>query len=205
MDSLHWLFRADPFNIPARQTSETIMASEDIAAALARVQTVLQRRPQTGAHDDAPATARWMGGLRVISSHANGMQVTSDLPAELGGTGDQVSPGWFFRAGLAACLATSIAIQAAAAGIALSALEVRATSRSDLRGLFGMCESDGEPVGAGPIAAGLTVRIAAPGVESTEINHLVERSYLQSPISSALRHAVPVSLAIEMAGNQAAL
>ncbi len=82
------------------------MATEDIAAALARVQTVLQRRPQTGVHDDAPATARWMGGLRVIFSHANGMQVASDMPAELSGTGDQVSPGWLFRAGLAACLAT---------------------------------------------------------------------------------------------------
>jgi uncharacterized OsmC-like protein len=177
------------------------MAAENIAAALARVQTVLQRRPQTGVHDDAPAAARWMGGLRVISSHANGMQVASDMPAELGGTGDQVSPGWLFRAGLAACLATCIAIQAAAAGIVLSALEVRATSRSDLRGLLGMCESDGEPVGAGPIAAGLRVRIAAPDVEPAELNRLIERSYLQSPISAALRDAVPVSLTIEVDGK----
>jgi uncharacterized OsmC-like protein len=177
------------------------MATENIAAALARVQTVLQRRPQTGLHDDAPATARWMGGLRVISSHANGMQVASDMPAELGGTGDQISPGWLFRAGLAACLATCISIQAAAAGITLSALEVRATSRSDLRGLFGMCESGGKPVGAGPIAAGLAVRVAAPGVESAELHRLVERSYLQSPISAALRDAVPVSLALEVDGK----
>lgn len=174
------------------------MATEDIAAALARVQTVLERRPQIGVHDDAPATARWM---RVISSHANGTQVASDMPAELGGTGDQVSPGWLFRAGLAACLATSVAIRAAAAGIQLSVLEVRAASRSDLRGLFGMCGSDGEPVGAGPIAMRLTVRIAAPGVEPAELNRLVERSHLQSPIAAALRDAVPVSLAIELDGN----
>lgn len=197
----HWLFQADLRNIRVGQIAEIIMATENIAAALTRVQNVLQRRPQTGVHDDAPATARWMGGLRVMSSHVNGMQVASDMPAELGGTGDQVSPGWLFRAGLAACLATCIAIQAAAAGIVLTALEVRATSRSDLRGLFGMCETDGEPVGAGPIAAGLTVRIAAPGVESAEISRLVERSYLQSPISAALRDAVPVSLAIETDGE----
>ena len=177
------------------------MATESIAAALARVQTVLQRRPQIGVHDDAPATAQWMGGLRVVSSHANGTKVASDMPAELGGTGDQVSPGWLFRAGLAACLATCIAIQAAAAGIALTALQVHATSRSDLRGLFGMCESDGEPVGAGPISTGLTVHIAAHGVEAAELNRLVERSYVQSPISAALRDAVPVSLAITVDGK----
>ncbi|HEY1888866.1 MAG TPA: OsmC family protein [Steroidobacteraceae bacterium] len=177
------------------------MANENIAASLARVQTVLQRRPQTGMHDDAPATARWMGGLRVISSHANGMEVASDMPAELGETGDQVSPGWLFRAGLAACLTTCIAIQAAAAGVVPSALEVRATSRSDLRGLFGMCESDGAPVGAGPIAAGLTVHISGPEVDPAELNHLVERSYLRSPISAALRDAVPVNLAIEVEGK----
>jgi uncharacterized OsmC-like protein len=176
------------------------MATENIAAAVARVQTVLQRRPQTGLHDDAPATARWMGGLRIISSHANGARIASDMPAELGGTGDQVSPGWLFRAGLAACLGTCIAIQAAAAGIPLTALEVRATSRSDLRGLLGMCESDGELVGAGPVAASLTVRIAAPDVPPEELNRLVERSYLQSPISAALRDAVPVSLAVEVDG-----
>ncbi|HEX7374313.1 MAG TPA: OsmC family protein [Steroidobacteraceae bacterium] len=181
--------------------AEIVMVTEQIAAALVRVQNILQRRPQTGLHDDTPATARWAGGLRVISSHANGTQVASDMSAELGGTGDQVSPGWLFRAGLAACLTTCIAIQSAAAGIALSTLEVRATSRSDLRGLFGMCESDGERVGAGPIAAGLTVRIAAPGVDAVELDRLVERSYLQSPISAALREAVPVSLTIEAVGN----
>jgi uncharacterized OsmC-like protein len=182
----------------SQTTLEIVVTTENIAAALTRVQTVLQRRPQTGLHDDAPATARWMGGLRVISSHANGTQIASDMPAELGGTGDQVSPGWLFRAGLAACLGTCIAIQAAAAGVALLALEVRASSRSDLRGLFGMCASDGALVGAGPVAAGLTVRITAPDVPPEELNRLVERSYLQSPIAAALREAVPVSLVIEV-------
>lgn len=176
------------------------MATEDIAAAVLRVQTVLQRRPQTGLHDDAPATAHWQGGLRVVSSHANGTEVASDMPTELGGSGDTVSPGWLFRAGLAACLATCIAIQAAARGITLTELEVRATSRSDLRGLFGMRDSAGGTVGAGPLAAGLAVRIVAPGAAREELDRLVEQSYLWSPISAAVRDGVPVNLTIEAGG-----
>ena len=98
------------------------MAAPDLATALQRVHAVLQRRPDTGLHDDAPATACWRGGTRVIASHANGAQVLTDMPAELGGTGDQVTPGWLFRAGFASCTATCIAMNAASAGIELDAL-----------------------------------------------------------------------------------
>ena len=77
------------------------MTKEDIAAAVQRVESVLQRRPATGIHDDAPATARWQSGLRVIACHANGTQVLTDMPSELGGSGDKITPGWLFRAGLA--------------------------------------------------------------------------------------------------------
>jgi uncharacterized OsmC-like protein len=174
------------------------MAVENIAAAMLRVQTVLQRKPQVGMHDDAPATARWHGDLRVVASHANGTQMATDMPGELGGTGDQVTPGWLFRAGLASCLATCIAMHAAAQGIALGVLEVRASSRSDLRGLFGMADADGAPVGAGPVETHLSVRIAAPGIAAERLTRLVEQSYAWSPISAALRDAVPVSVAIEL-------
>jgi len=178
-----------------------IMATEDIAAAWQRALTVLQRRPQVGVHDDAPATARWAGDLRVVSSHADGTQMITDMPAELGGAGDRVTPGWLFRAGLAACLATRIAMGAAAQGIALTALEVRSTSSSDLRGLLGMPDTDGARVGAGPIGVHLAVQIAAPGVAREDLQRLVEQSYCCSPMSAALRDAVPVSLAIETDSN----
>ena len=62
------------------------MATEDLAAALQRAETVLRRRPDMGLHDDAPATARWDGDTRVVASHANGTQVSTDMPGELGGT-----------------------------------------------------------------------------------------------------------------------
>jgi uncharacterized OsmC-like protein len=174
------------------------MAAQDIAAALQRVESVLRRRPEAGLHDDAPGIVRWEGGLRVVATHANGKQVVTDLPQELGGSGDQVSPGWLVRSGVASCTATRIAMAAASEGITLGALEVQAGSRSDTRGMLGMADADGEPVYAGPHEVQVRVRISAPGVPAERLRALVESSQRSAPMSSALRAAVPVSLQIDV-------
>jgi uncharacterized OsmC-like protein len=173
------------------------MTQQPLAEALQRVQAVLQRRPETGLHEDGPATARWTGGTRVVASHANGTQMPTDMPTELGGTGDQVTPGWLFRAGLAACASTSIVMAAAAESIALTALEVKATSRSDTRGLLGMAGADGQPVHAGPGDVQLAVRIAADGVPPERLRALVQAAVGRSPIPSALQAATPLALRID--------
>jgi organic hydroperoxide reductase OsmC/OhrA len=173
------------------------MATADIAAAMQRVQSILRRRPETGLHDDAPATARWQSGTRIASSHSNGTQVQTDMPVELGGSGDQITPGWLFRAGVASCLATCIAMRAASAGIELSALEVRASSRSDLRGLLGMKDAMGEAVSAGPCDVQLLVRIKAHGIPSEQLRTLVDESHRCSPMPTAVRSAVPLALHID--------
>ena len=174
------------------------MSTQELAAALQRVEKVLRRRPETGLHDDAPAAARWVGGTRVVASHVNGTQISSDMPGELGGSGDQVTPGWLFRAGLASCSATSIAMAAAAEGIALTALEVRATSRSDTRGLLGMVDAEGEPVQAGPRDVQLAVRISAPGVAPARLRTMVEHGLCHSPIPNAVQSATPFALHIDV-------
>lgn len=177
------------------------MSTREIAFAMGQVETKLAGRPDAGLHDDAPATASWQGGTRVVSTHANGTQMSTDMPGELGGTGDKVTPGWLFRAGLASCAATCIAMGAARAGIELTALEVRATSRSDTRGLLGMSNADGERVEAGPCDVKLAVRIAAEGVAPERLRALVEESYRCSPIPSAVVNAVPVALRIDVGGT----
>ena len=116
------------------------MTAQEIAAALQRVEAVVQRRPDFAMQEEAPATARWEGGTRIVASHANGARIATDMPREFGGAGSDVTPGWLFRAGFAACTATCIAMGAA----------------------------------------------------------LVEDSYCCSPISSAVRSAVPVDLHIEI-------
>ena len=174
------------------------MGAENIAAALQRVQAVLQRSPETGLHDDAPATARWNGATRIIASHENGMQMLTDMPSELGGSGDKVTPGWMFRAGLASCAATTIAMAAARAGVALQALEVRASSRSDTRGLLGMMDVDNEPVPATPQDMQLHIKIAAQSLAPQKLRALVEEGLRCSPIPCAVQNALPVALHIEV-------
>ena len=174
------------------------MTAQGIAAALQRMETVLRRRPEMGLNDDAPATARWESGTRVVASDADGTRLATDMPGELGGTGDNVTPGWLFRAGLASCAATSIALAAAAEGIELTMLEVRASSRSDVRGMLGMADAQGVPIGAGPHDVQLLVRIAAHGVDAARLRALVERGYRRSPVPNTVLAAVPVDLRIDV-------
>jgi uncharacterized OsmC-like protein len=174
------------------------MTAETISKMVQRVRNVLSRHPDAGIHADEPAIARWGQGLRVICTHANGTQIATDLPVEIGGTGDQVTPGWLMRAGLASCVATRIAVGAAAEGIGLTRLEVSATSTSDARGLFGMTTALGEPITAAPRELRLEVRIGAPGVPRERLHAIIDESYHCSPVSAALVSAVPVALHIEI-------
>ena len=174
------------------------MDSEHIAAAMRRAERILARRPEVGMSDDSVATARWEGGLRIRTSHAEGHAVETDMPVELGGSGERVSPGWLMRAGLAACLATSIALQAAARGVVLTHLNVRATSKSDLRGLLGMPDDTGVLVGSGPRDVELRVQIAAASIPAAEVREIVAEAHRCAPVSAALAEAAPVHLVVDV-------
>jgi uncharacterized OsmC-like protein len=177
------------------------MSAEYVADALERVEVVLRRRPDMGMHDDSPAVARWRGSTRILTSNGSGIEIPTDMPTELGGTGDQVTPGWLLRAGLAACTATRIAMGAARDGIELTKLELRATSRSDTRGLLGMAALDGSPIGAGPQDVQLHVTIAALGVPAEKLRALVEECHRCSPVPCAIQEETPVGLHIEVANG----
>lgn len=173
----------------------------DLAAALHRARAALQRCPALGLHDDVPATIRWEGGTHITATHANGAQIETDMPCELGGSGHRVTPGWLLRAGLASCTATRIAMAAALEGIALQTLELQVSSRSDTRGLLGMADADGAPVHAGPRDMQMRVRIAARGVSAERLRALVEYSQRSSPVPVAVQEGVKVDLRIEVAAG----
>lgn len=180
------------------------MTTLEIATAMQRVESVLRRRPEAGLQDDPPAAAHWQGGARVHTRHPNGAQVVTDLATEMGGSGDQPSPGWLLRAALASCAATRIALAAAAEGIALSSLAAVAGSRSDLRGLLGMADANGTTVPATPKDVELRVSIAAPGVPADRLRALVEASCLCAPVSCAMASPVSVALRIDVIDAAAA-
>jgi uncharacterized OsmC-like protein len=155
------------------------MTAHDIAIAMQRAKRVLQRHPE-------------------MSSHANGIRLSTDMPGELGGSGDQITPGWLFRAGLASCFATCIAMGAADEGIELTTLEVLATSRSDSRGLLGVRDANGEAVFAGPSEVRLHVRIGAHNATAERLKALVKSSQPCSPIPNAVQCATPVAFHIDI-------
>jgi organic hydroperoxide reductase OsmC/OhrA len=174
------------------------MTTGEIAAAMRRVEAVLRRRPEVGVHEDAPAAARWEGGTRVVTSHANGTELATDMPREFGGTGEQVTPGWLFRAGLASCTATRIAMSAAEAGIELATLEVVAGSRSDTRGVLGMADAAGATVSSTPSEVQLQVRIAARGADPQRVQRLVDEACRCSPIAAAVQATLPLTVRVEV-------
>lgn len=174
------------------------MTTATIASAMQRVRVKLSQRPEGAMHADEPAVARWEHGLRVLSQHANGARVATDMPRALGGNGDEVTPGWLLRAALASCLATRIVMEAAMREIVIARLEVVAVSQSDARGLFGMTDNSGEPVSAGPFAVQLQVRLGAPDFPAEALRTMIEESSRCSPVQCALEGTIPVSLRIDI-------
>jgi uncharacterized OsmC-like protein len=172
------------------------MDSKSIADAVQRVETAFVRKPGLALHDDVPACAEYVDGLRTRIATPTGRSIQTDLDALLGGDGDGPSPGWLMRAGLAACLCSSVALNAARRGIALTRLEVRALSTSDARGLLQV-----EPaVPAGPLQLRLEVTIAADGADAAMLHELVAWSDAHSPVSDALRRAIDLQLHVDTAG-----
>lgn len=178
-------------------TNQTI-ASAALATALRRVEQALRRRPSAALAPDTKATARWVKDTQIRCSHDKGISITTDMPQQMGGTGEYVSPGWLLRAGIASCTATRIAMAAAHEGIELQSLELIATSETDVRGLLGMLDEQGVRVMPQPRDVKLLVRICAPGVPDAVLTELVERCHGQSPVSRAMEEVVPVALSIEV-------
>lgn len=174
------------------------MSLHDVEIGVKRVMAAFQRRPEVAVHADPPAVSRWESGTRVVTHSGEAVSVATDMPKELGGTGDQVTPGWLFRAGIASCAATSITLAAAIEGIKLSALEVHVGSRSDARGLLGMSEPHGEPVYAGLFDVEVRVNIAADGSSPLALESLVTRCLSHSPVPSTLITATPFALHVHV-------
>jgi uncharacterized OsmC-like protein len=175
------------------------MSMEQVAASMERVVSALRRKPHSGLHDDTPASVRWDGGLRTVARTASGGEITTDMPTAIGGEDTAPTPGWLLRTALASCAVTRIAMEAASRGITLHTLEAHATSRSDLRGLVGVAESDGRRVSAGPLAMDLHVRIGAPGVDAERLRLLVESTTGCSPVTAAMEQPLAVGLHVEVA------
>lgn len=170
------------------------MSTEQIRNSLEGVIQYLREHPEDARSTDKAATAVIEEGLRCRVDGPGGVVIFSDMVSAVGGGGTAPSPGWFARAALASCDATMVALRAAQLGVELSALVVTVDSQSDDRGLLGIDDS----IPAGPLSVRVHVRLGAAGVEAERLREIVEWAEAHSPVSDAIRRAVPSKVEVEI-------
>jgi uncharacterized OsmC-like protein len=169
--------------------------SEAIAAAIRGATEYLLAHPEEARYTDSKAVATLREGLRVEVRDPNGRTIETDMPKGIGGGDSAPSPGWLFRAALAACDVTLVGMRAAQLGVKLDRVEVSIDSESNDYGILGIDES----VPAGPLSVRTQVTIEAAEVDPAIINELVEWASAHCPVCDAVKRAVPVS--VELAGS----
>lgn len=168
--------------------------TEQIKEAIARATGFLSDHPDQARYTDSAAVATLDGGLRVMVRDPAGRVIHTDMPKSIGGDDNSPSPGWLFRAAVAACDVTVIAMRAAMLGIEISEIEVTIDGESDDRGIFGLDES----VPPGPLTLRTRVRVAAPGADGETLRTLAEWGVAHCPVCDAAKRAVPTEVEIEV-------
>ncbi len=169
------------------------MKTDPIRESLRTASSYLSEHPEEARYTDSIATATLEKGLRVRVEGPAGERISTDMPASVGGAGSSPSPGWLFRAALASCEATLIAMRAAVQGIQLSRLEVAVDSESDDRGILGLDEG----VPAGPLRIHVRVRLASPDATEGELRNIADWGDRHCPVSDAARRSIETTVDVE--------
>jgi uncharacterized OsmC-like protein len=164
----------------------------DIGSAVERASAYLSEHPTDARYRDSHARARLGDGLRVEVDGPGGERLTTDMPKGIGGSAAQPSPGWFFRAAAAACVASLIGIRAAMTGVELppDSVEVTVDTESDDRGILGL--DDRIPAGALSLRVVVAVHGGAPGRETLEA--LATWAVDHCPVTETAQRAVPIEV-----------
>jgi uncharacterized OsmC-like protein len=160
----------------------------DVKTAIEGAVAYLSEHPDEASYVDSEAKAKLEEGLRVRVEGPGNLSMITDMPESVGGGNSGPSPGWVFRAALAACEATLIAMQAAREGVSLEALTVMVDSESDDRGILGMDPT--VPAGPSSVRVRVSVRGAGGDLES-----LVRTAVERCPVHDAVTR--PVGIQVE--------
>ena len=104
------------------------------------------------------------------------------------------NPGWLFRASLASCTTTAIAMRAAMLGLRLTTLEVTVESTADVRGNLGLDDA----ISAGLSSLTTRVKIGAAGVPEDQLRQLVQWGEIHSPMTCTVRNSPAYSLVVDV-------
>jgi uncharacterized OsmC-like protein len=166
--------------------------TDAIRDAIEGASAYLAEHPDEARYTDSLATARVTDGLRVRVDGPNGEALETDMPAAVGGSGSLPGPGWFFRAAMAACVASLATMRAAQLGRAGFGCEVDVDSESDDRGILGVDRS----VPGGPLSVRIRVRMVAGNLRLDELEELAVWAVEHCPVSDAVRRAVPTHVEV---------
>ncbi|HEY5731798.1 MAG TPA: OsmC family protein [Anaerolineales bacterium] len=170
------------------------MSNQHIAETVARLIQVFKERPEKAISEDAAATTVVESGLRCKATGPHGWELTSDMAKGVGGDASAPPPGWLFRASLANCDASMIAIRAAELGVELTTLEVTVGSVSDSRGMFQVDDT----IPAGPQKVSMHFKLGAKDVPEETLRGIVEWVERHSPVGDAVGRNVPMEVTTEI-------
>ena len=164
-----------------------------IRAAIDKAIDYLTDHPDEARYTDSVARASLGDSLRVEVEGPDGEQITTDMPRGVGGMAEHPTPGWLFRAAIASCVASTVAMEAAREGVDLTDLDVEVDSVSDDRGILGM-----DPAAhAGPYSMRIRIRARASGVDEQRLREVVASGADRCPVCDATKRPVEVSVEIE--------
>lgn len=163
-----------------------------IADAVAIASTYLTEHPDEARYRDSHARAHLEAGLVVSVTGPGGERLTTDMPVGIGGSASAPSPGWFLRAAAASCVASLIAIRAAATGVPLRSVDVEVDSESDDRGILGLDPA----IPAGALSVSVVVSIDASGHDPAALTELAAWAIEHCPVTDTIGRAVPISIVV---------
>ena len=161
------------------------MSASQISATLEKLSNTLVAQPERARAKHSAAIATLESDLKCRVVGPAGEAIATDMPPAMGGTASGPNPGWLFRASLASCCATVIAMRAARLGIILTKLEVAVESDGDNRGILGLDDH----ISAGMSSLRTNVQIAADNANPEQLEELVQWAEKHSPVGCTVREA----------------
>jgi uncharacterized OsmC-like protein len=163
-----------------------------IADSVAKASAYLTDHADEARYRDSYARASLESGLLVSVVGPGGEALRTDMPAGIGGTATAPSPGWFLRAAAASCVASLVAIRAAATGVTLRSVVVEVDSESDDRGILGLDDA----IPAGALSTRVVLTIDAAGLDRPALEALGSWAVEHCPVTSTISRSAPLEIEV---------
>ena len=166
--------------------------SDSIRAAIEGASAYLKEHPEDARYTDSVATARLDSGLRVEVAGPNGEALVTDMPKGVGGAASSPSPGWYFRAAVAACALSLATMRAAQLGLTVFRCDVEVDSESNDYGILGLDTS----TPAGPLSMRVHFRMTADGAGLDTLEEIAVWAVDHCPVADAVKRGVPLHIEV---------